>query len=516
LAPSNFVTGDITVDDIRVDVDLNGSGLVPDSGIGIDADAAAFDGNYALEPAAADPTLVDVNQLGALAVGFTGFVTSFEGICNVPIIGHSTRVTHGPGRAGTPRSDTPHPCRRARPSPGARRPPSVQGSDAGCLGSRRAEPAGSQGFLIRTTSPMATIRDVEWLPPLLEQHRDPARVARIKARAGRVQGTIGYFMASDWVPEAAAELNVALFTRTHLDHDLADLVGLAVSQGNSCRYCFAATRTLLLMVGYPRERIARLEQNLAGADLDARTRGAIAFAHRLSRCDPHPSAADVDALRHVGIQGAAYRELVAAIGLWVFFNRTSTLAALPPEFMEALPDRWFVKAFRPFVAGRVNRAFRRRGQPVALPASMRDGPSAATVNALDGLPVAPTLRRAIDAMWASGGLSRRSRAFVCTTIARALQCTTAEAEAAAVLAHEGVEAITLEGMLAHLDAPGLTDAERVLVRFARETVWYEPAPVQRRAAEVRARLGEREFVEAIATASIANMLCRLHLALVVV
>ena len=362
---------------------------------------------------------------------------------------------------------------------------------------------------------MTTIRDVEWLPPLLEKHRDPARVARIKSRTGHVEGAVDYFMASDWVPEATAELNAALFTRTHLDHELADLVGLAVSQDNSCRYCFAATRTLLLMVGYPRDRIARLEQNLAVADLDEPTRGAIAFARRLSRCDPHPTRADVEALRAAGIHGAAYRELAAAVGLWVFFNRISTLAALPPEPMETLPDRWFMRAIRPFVAGRMNRTVRRRAQPLALPADLRTGPCAGAINALDGLPIAPVLRHTIDAMWASTGLFRRSRAFVCATIARALRCAASEAEAVEVLTDEGVEPATVHGMLAHLDAPGLTDAERVLVRFARETVWYEPAPLQRRAGEVRARLGEREFVEAIATASVANMLCRLRLALAV-
>ena len=57
------------------------------------------------------------------------------------------------------------------------------------------------------------------------------------------------------------------------------------------------------------------------------------------------------------------------------------------------------------------------------------------------------------------------------------------------------------------------ETERALVRFARETVWYEPAPLQRRAHELRERLSEREFVETIGTVSFANMLCRLSLAL---
>jgi len=360
-----------------------------------------------------------------------------------------------------------------------------------------------------------TMREIEWLPPLLEDHRDPARVARIKAATGRASTNLGYFMASEWLPEANAQLNVALFTRTHLGHELADLVGLAISQDNSCRYCFAATRTLLIMVGYPRERIARLEQNLAIADLDDRTRAAVAFARRLSRCDPAPTSEDVAELRRAGLDDLAYRELAAAIGLWVFFNRVSTIAALPPATMEALPDRWMMRVLRPLLAGSVDRTFRKRGSAVVLDPEMRRGACAEAINALDGLPQAPVLRRTIDAMWSASGLSRRARAFMCATIARALGCPASEAETVSLLAAEGVDDATVAGVLDHLDAPGLTDAERILVRFARETVRYEPTPLQRRAAEVRDRLTEQEFVEAVGTVSIANMLCRLHLALAV-
>jgi alkylhydroperoxidase family enzyme len=325
--------------------------------------------------------------------------------------------------------------------------------------------------------------------------------------------SLGYLAASDWLPEANGELNVALFTRTHIDHELADLVGLSISRDNSCRYCFAATRTLLIVVGYPRDRINRLEQDLAIADLDDKTRVAMAFAKRLSRSDPHPTAADVEALARVGITGLAYRELAVAISLWVYFNRVSTIAAIPPERMEELPDRWAMRLLRPFIAGRADRVYRITGRETRLPPEMRSGPCASAINALDGLPQAPVIRRAIDAMWASDGLPRRTRAFLCATIARALACPNAEAEVVALLAEEGVESGTVEGVLRHLDAPGLSETERMLVHFARETVWYEPAPLQRRAHELRARLSEREFVETIGTVSLANMLCRLHLAL---
>ena len=84
---TNFVEGDIDVFTIRVDVEIDGSGLVPDCDLTLSASSASFDGNYALQPDALMPTQIDVNQIGALDVSFTAFQTTFHGLCDAPIIG---------------------------------------------------------------------------------------------------------------------------------------------------------------------------------------------------------------------------------------------------------------------------------------------------------------------------------------------------------------------------------------------------------------------------------------------
>lgn len=84
---TNFVAGDITVNNIEVNVQLSGSGLVPSCPIEISAAQAFFNGDYALSPDVGDPSNIDVNQLGPLAVSFSNFQTSYGGICDVPIIG---------------------------------------------------------------------------------------------------------------------------------------------------------------------------------------------------------------------------------------------------------------------------------------------------------------------------------------------------------------------------------------------------------------------------------------------
>lgn len=84
---TNFVAGDITVHDIRVDVYIDGSGLVPDCPLTLRASQAFFNGDYALQPAAGDPSNIDVNQLGPLAVSFSNFTTEYGGLCDAPILG---------------------------------------------------------------------------------------------------------------------------------------------------------------------------------------------------------------------------------------------------------------------------------------------------------------------------------------------------------------------------------------------------------------------------------------------
>jgi hypothetical protein len=51
---------------------------------------------------------------------------------------------------------------------------------------------------------------------------------------------------------------------------------------------------------------------------------------------------------------------------------------------------------------------------------------------------------------------------------------------------------------------------RLLVAFARETIWYEPAVLQRRARALREQLdNDEQFLEAVGVVAIANGLCRM-------
>jgi hypothetical protein len=92
MAPMNSlpgtVFGDIDIFDLRVDVFIDGSGLVPDCGLRLTASALQLTGNYALQPKPGDPSNVDVDLVTPMGVEFSGFNHTFtSGICDDPIIG---------------------------------------------------------------------------------------------------------------------------------------------------------------------------------------------------------------------------------------------------------------------------------------------------------------------------------------------------------------------------------------------------------------------------------------------
>jgi len=112
-------------------------------------------------------------------------------------------------------------------------------------------------------------------------------------------------------------------------------------------------------------------------------------------------------------------------------------------------------------------------------------------------------------MWASPHLTRRAKLLIFAVVARGLPCEVCELELGEALEREGLPRPALAQVLTHLDAPELDRVERLLVSFARETIWYEPSAVQRRTRVLREQLADAEVLEAIGVAALANGLCRM-------
>ena len=355
---------------------------------------------------------------------------------------------------------------------------------------------------------MASMRDVEWEACLLEPQRDPEVERRLRRRFGRVGASLKYFSDCPWLSEGLAGLNAQLSTTVRLEHGLAEMVGALVSYDNACRYCFAATRALLRLLGYSEQRIRALEQDLLTAEFPPTERAVFNYARRISRANPLPTPADAEPLRAAGFDDLTIKELAGYVTLTVFHNRLSTLAALPPQHFEALPDRWYMRLLRPLIAAFIART-RRTAAETRLRDDQRQGPFAPVVCALDGLPLAGELRALLDALWASSVLPVRAKALVFGVVARGVGCAASEQEAVRLALAAGMDRADVTHALAHLSTPALAPAEAAVLPFARETIWYQPAVIQRRSRAVRDMLARPEYVELLATAAAANMICRL-------
>lgn len=358
----------------------------------------------------------------------------------------------------------------------------------------------------------SALQQVPWGPCVLEPQRDPALENYARRKLGMAIPSLRYFTPVPWLARTTVDVHPEYGLLIHLDQQVADLVALVVSQENSCRFCYAAARAFLWGRGMSRERILRVEQDLSRADLSPRALAAIAFARVQSRSGPVASLAACAALQAAGYARDEMLELMFVIGTLDLMNRVHAISAIPSQQMEAIPERWHMRVIWP-VLMRIMRGRQSRGIPTPLP-TVPDHPFAYQVNAFSGSPIAVVLNGIYNGMWSSPHLSRRSKLLMLAVIARGLACEVCGRELATALAREGVSESVLDRALAHLDAPGLPPEERLLLEFARETIWFEPGAIQRRARALGERLSREQLLEAIGVVSVGNGFCRMGASIV--
>ena len=359
---------------------------------------------------------------------------------------------------------------------------------------------------------MSHPQEIEWEACMLEPRRDAELEREVRKALGLVPPAIPLFAPCAWLARAFVRCNLLLTPLVYAERALVDLISLAVSQANSCRYCYASQRALLRIQGFDEERIRQLQEAYVGAESDPGERRALEFARSISRSSPPPSAVERSALREAGFSDGAIREIAYVAAMTIAANRYTTLPALPLVQVEGLEKRWFIRLLRPVLA-RLLRSKTKQGEPEFLPPELRTGPFAYVTLALDGLPVARILRQTLDAAWNSPVLSQRAKALVFAVVGRGLDSKRSEQEARSLLAPHGLDEGQLDEILSHLASSKLDPIEAAIVPFARESVHYQPVEIQRRARKLREELGLEPFLELIGVIGLANATCRLSLAL---
>jgi AhpD family alkylhydroperoxidase len=359
---------------------------------------------------------------------------------------------------------------------------------------------------------MTNLQNVEWDECLLEPRRDAELERDARKAFGVPYPLIRFYSPCPWLARWLINTNYRNGQLVHIDLGLAELIFLAVSQDNSCRYCYAAQRTALRVLGFDDERIRRVEEASFTAETDRGERLALDFARRLSRSNPPPSAADKAALREAGYSDEAIKEIAYMAASTVAGNRAATLPAVPIERIEGMETRLLFKLLRPLIA-RLLRSRERRGRPEFLPSELKTGPFAYVDLELDGLPAARISREFCDSAWRSPILPQRAKALVFAVVARGLGSKRSEDEAKRLLAPRGLDEGEVDEILAHLASPKLDPIEAAIVPYARETIRCRPADIQSRGRKLRERLSVEQFLELAGVVCVANATCRLSLVL---
>jgi AhpD family alkylhydroperoxidase len=358
---------------------------------------------------------------------------------------------------------------------------------------------------------VTALQDVEWEACLLEPMRNLTLERYVRQGIGEVPPIVPYFEICPWVVRSLLAINQYRVRLVHVTFTLADLIGLVVSQDNSCRFCYATQRVLLRAQGLSEDRIRKLEDDFVAAQLDHRERAALEFARRISRCSPRPSGADRTTLARAGWNEDAIKELAFVATAHVYFNLVATIPALPVQRIERLSRTWLLGLLAPLVGRRI-RSQQIRGARQMLPPERRAGLFAGLVQSLDGLPAALALRHVLDEAWQSPLIPARAKALIFAVVARGLGCPRSESEARRLLETVGMGAADVEEALAHLGSRSLDAFEAMVVPFARETIRYRPSQLQRRARQVAAGLEKPQLVELIGITALANVVSRLCLA----
>ncbi len=135
----------------------------------------------------------------------------------------------------------------------------------------------------------------------------PALRAEVRRAVGAVPGWLPRLAPSPWIVRALCEIIERPFA--HAPLDVCNLVALAVSQENSCRYCYGVQRAVFKILGYRDQDIDAIARDAQVGELTPAARAALDLARRLTRANPRPGGADFEALVRAGFSRPAAAEI---------------------------------------------------------------------------------------------------------------------------------------------------------------------------------------------------------------
>jgi alkylhydroperoxidase family enzyme len=292
---------------------------------------------------------------------------------------------------------------------------------------------------------------------------------------------------------------------------LAEVATFVTTQENACRFCYGALRSAMRLSGYSNERIRDLERDVQLAD--GLTREVVSLSRKLARSTPRPVKEELAALQRLGLDYKAVAEIVFLVAFTCYTNRIGTFLSLPPDrkFEQAVENplkRLVLSVMMRFSSMRM----RKVGPSSPVEA---EGAFAALVKALPEAPVAAWFAGLVGTCFSAPAIPRRTKLLMLAVIARTLGCEFCEKVACAdvIGLGLGLDRNEFTRIVDSLSGPGLSPQDALLLDWARETVRYEPGPIQKRTRALAASLGADVALEAVGTAAAANTAVRLAMLL---
>ncbi len=352
------------------------------------------------------------------------------------------------------------------------------------------------------------LNEIEWGAPLLPPVVVPEWEAEAKSRYAGSSDYLRRVAPLPWLRRVCAGWQLCPITA--LPVRLADLAFLVVSQENSCRYCYGAARAHMRILGYSERVIGHIERDLQLAELNEKDRVFIRFCRNLARSNPRPARSQREELRRVGFSDREITEASFLIVDHCFHNRISTFLAAPPVVVyERLGRSFLGRLLRPMLAV-ANR------KSIPIPADFKipeDSPFHRITQPLTGLPAAYLLHEALTSAFDSPVLSRQLKGLIFAVVARVLECDFCEPESRKLLQREGFAEAEVDACLATLTSARLSPAEAAVLGWARDTVRYQPAQIQKRTRALAETVGNQAMLEAVGVAALANSTVRLAMLL---
>jgi len=288
-----------------------------------------------------------------------------------------------------------------------------------------------------------------------------------------------------------------------LEHRESELILLAVAKASSCRFCYAASRTSLTILGMSPEHIRSLDADFHAPAMSERQRAVLDATALLTRVSAPTDTAALTAIAESPGGDVLLQDVAAVTARSVLATRLFTLTAAPVPPLIPKLSSWWTRPLRPLLRMML---FRQPGAGAAArKGELADGPLRAALATIGSTPTAADLQRLIAILMAGDGLKAQTKALVLAVIARTLGCARAEAELVALSGRDDATDIVDE-----LGGGRVRPVVGRMLQVARASVSGNPATVQPAMQKLCEELEPPAFAELLGSLVAGNAAVRLE------